>query len=207
MESSVFLSDLLTGHEPEMLKLLEINKRIFMFMGRLERARQMRQTLKQRLASTALLLSVAFWLSNCGRSKPDDYWAARVFALSSNDFGFELPPAAGPVRASGGLVTKWPGRRRTETCMLYPISTNALKEVEAKLRPGKDMLFLRDHTATPDRDALKVAPWWQPENEGTGIWARSKRIVFTNNVVYGFGFWMFDRKTNGLIYVWVTMDH
>ena len=32
MESSVFLSDLLTGHEPEMLKLLEINKRIFRFM-------------------------------------------------------------------------------------------------------------------------------------------------------------------------------
>ena len=34
MESSLFLSDLLTGHEPEMLKLLEINKRIFRFMGR-----------------------------------------------------------------------------------------------------------------------------------------------------------------------------
>ena len=34
MRSSMFLSDLLTGHEPEMLKHLEINKRIFRFMER-----------------------------------------------------------------------------------------------------------------------------------------------------------------------------
>ena len=42
MESSLFLSDLLTGHEPEMLKLLEINKRIFRFMGRVSLAFQAR---------------------------------------------------------------------------------------------------------------------------------------------------------------------
>ena len=34
MESSVFLSDLLTAHEPEFRKPLEINKTIFRFMGR-----------------------------------------------------------------------------------------------------------------------------------------------------------------------------
>jgi hypothetical protein len=33
MESSVFLSDLLTAHEPEFRKPLEINKTIFRFMG------------------------------------------------------------------------------------------------------------------------------------------------------------------------------
>ena len=33
MESSVFLSDLLTAHEPKMRKPMEINERIFWFMG------------------------------------------------------------------------------------------------------------------------------------------------------------------------------
>jgi hypothetical protein len=35
MESSLFLSDLLTGHEPEMPKTLEIKRGIFRFMERL----------------------------------------------------------------------------------------------------------------------------------------------------------------------------
>ena len=34
MESPLFLTDLLTGHEPELRKPLEINKTIFRFMGR-----------------------------------------------------------------------------------------------------------------------------------------------------------------------------
>jgi len=34
MESSVFLSDLLTAHERKMRKRLEIKERIFRFMGR-----------------------------------------------------------------------------------------------------------------------------------------------------------------------------
>ena len=33
MESPLFLTDLLTGHEPELRKPLEINKTIFRFMG------------------------------------------------------------------------------------------------------------------------------------------------------------------------------